>query len=56
LQQDAIAIKNNNAWYALRTAAANIEKLDKLDLRDVPKPGFSGVMHYKQACTIADAS
>jgi len=31
-------------------------KLDKLDLRDVPKPGLSGVMHYKQACTITDAS
>ena len=35
------------------TAAAT---WDKLDLRDVPKAGLSGVMHYKQACTITDAS
>ncbi len=32
------------------------KKLDELGLQDVPKPGFLGVMHYKQACTITDAS
>ncbi len=41
---------------AIENHVGDFEKMDKLDLRDVPKPGLSGVMHYKQACTITDAS
>jgi len=33
---------------AIENHVGDFEKIDKLDLRDVPKPGLSGVMHYNK--------